>query len=438
MSSSSDDYLDGVRHQLPLTYGATAIDTIILIASFVLCIIALVKLRAFKDLARKFIRWHLAAFVFFTIHMGIGVLFDALVIAWSVVLLDDVYSSLRILGIAMDYISFVSAAAGNLVYILVFLTLVNLGFGIMFMRESGTANATAPGTKRGGIYNARFGAYALGAIIGVLQLALFGLRCKIEDDATRGSYYSDSYLTLGTQRNRLSFASHFLLLLTAACLVCWSSMTLITAKKYAQQSKTPSVYFLVCSLLFFLSRLYVIASFGAHTSLQNAALSKNYENYTLILDPIMSLCPILVILILLFVLGRKQREQGGVWTPGTQAQPQFYGYLSPQQQQQANGFNYGTPFYGVPAQEVKPYPQYAAYPAAAPAPQQLGPNLSSMAQHASPIQQQTQHQETWNPAPNSYQHQHMDVRVASPSLTPLSATSPAPQEVPANRPTNTV
>lgn len=66
MSSSYTDYLDEVRHQQQFNYGAIAIYTITLIASFVMCIIALVKLRVFKDLARKFIRWNLAAFVFYT------------------------------------------------------------------------------------------------------------------------------------------------------------------------------------------------------------------------------------------------------------------------------------------------------------------------------------------------------------------------------------
>ncbi|KAJ3498367.1 hypothetical protein NLG97_g1181 [Lecanicillium saksenae] len=453
-SSTYADYLDGIRRGQAYNYGAVAIYAVTVVASFVMCIIALVKLRSHGDMARKFIRWHLTSFILFTIYMGLAVLTFSLFVAWSALILNDRFSSSpRILAISGDYVSFVTSSTGTLVHILVFLTLANLGFGIMSMRDSGTTNAVAPGSKRGGIYNARFGAYALGALVGCLQIAVFALRCKIETDGWRSSD-SYSWITLGTHLNRLVFVVYFLLLLTAAGLVCWSGMTLITAKKHAQQSKTPAVFFLVCSFLFFLARLYIIAMFGAHTSLQNAALSTSYGYYTTVLDPILSAWPIFVILVLLFALGRKQRERGGLWTippplpSGMQPQQQFYGYLPPQQQQPVMYVNNGyTPQYGGQPQEVKPYPQYATYPTTAhppqqlgpnlsPVPHQLGPNLSPMAQHATPIQQQPQQQETWQPVPTSPHHQHADVRVASPSLTTPSATSPAPQEVGDNRPAN--
>lgn len=171
--------------------------------------------------------------------MGLCVLAVALSIAWRQLLLSRRFSSPnRVLGLATSYVSFVAAAAGNLTDIMVVLTLVNLGFGIISMREARTTDAVAPGSKRGGIHNARFGAYGFGAVVGCLHVAVFALRCHIEADVSKGSSNSDLYLTLGTQVNRLAFAVGFLLLLAASCMVCWSIMTVITAKKHAQQSRT--------------------------------------------------------------------------------------------------------------------------------------------------------------------------------------------------------
>jgi hypothetical protein len=127
-------------------------------------------------------------------------------------------------------------------------------------------------------------------------------------------------------------------------------------------------------LLFLLEATYLLGSLAAVINLKSFQNSKPFEPYQYVTDLVFHTWPLFVILVLLYVIGRRQDD--GLWTGGVPYQPslQYMGQMQGQMQGQQQMYQYQ---YGQPAMGNSPQPTYPVSPMS---PQQMGPNLSPQPQ----------------------------------------------------------
>lgn len=127
----------------------------------------------------------------------------------------------------------------------------------------------------------------------------------------------------------------------------------------------------MCGILLLLRTTYALGAFASVANLGNGRATRPFQSYLYVTGAIFLPLPLFVILVLLYVLGRKQ--DGGLWSGGTAYQPHLQ-----QQQYMGQASMYAQPQqvyqYQQPAMATSP--QQSAYPVSPMSPQQMGPNLS--------------------------------------------------------------
>ncbi|CAG9981530.1 unnamed protein product [Clonostachys byssicola] len=322
-----------------------ALSSINLIASFVMWIISLVKLRTNKDPARTAFLWQRISFGFFTLFC----IFDAAYYLWLPFYRSYGYGSVNSISSTLGPLGYLWY---NIADILIVMALVRLNNGISIV------GAKQPNSLPKILKNVSWGAFG---ILLVLAVALFATSVAIRFTNIYG--YSIHLYRLGTAFYALMFVS--------SVFVLAQTIYVFVAARSESHVAEASIYSLVCAILFFMHQLYELIIVSTLT----------IEGYYLpITEVVFSLWPMFIILVLIFVLGSRRtsplwsngaQQQSGAFMPapaGTQPAPAFYtvngvtyavqppvmqqAYMPPQHPPQ-QAYN---PQGGAPEQYQQPYP----------------------------------------------------------------------------------
>ncbi|CAG9951919.1 unnamed protein product [Clonostachys rosea f. rosea IK726] len=356
-----------------------ALSSINLIASFVMWIMSLVKLRTNKDPARTAFLWQRISFGFFSLFC----IFDAAYYLWIPFYRNYGYGSTNTISTTLGPLG---SLWYNIADILILMALVRLNNGISIV------GAKQPTSLPKILKNISWGAFG---ILLALAIALFATSVAFRLIYIYG--YSINLYRLGTAFYALMFVSSVFVL-------AQTIYVFVVARSESHLAQA-SIFSLVCAILYFMHQLYELIIVTTLT----------IEGYYLpITEVVFSLWPMFIILVLIFVLGSRRtsplysnsaQQQSAAFMPAPAgAQPAFY---------TVNGVTYA----------VQPPVMQQAY-----MPPQHPPQQAYMPQGAAPEQyQQPYPPQTYQPpppnqgmyvvppelsAPNSYGHagqpQHQD------------------------------
>ncbi|VUC24226.1 unnamed protein product, partial [Clonostachys rosea] len=264
-----------------------ALSAINLIASFVMWIMSLVKLRTNKDAARTAFLWQRISFGFFTLFC----IFDAAYYLWVPFYRLYGYSTINAVSVALGPLG---SLWYNIADILILMALVRLNNGISIV------GAKQPISLPKILKNVSWGAFG---ILLVLALALFATTVAFSFTITYG--YNINLYRLGTAYYALMFVSSVFLL-------AQTIYAFVVARGESHLAQA-SIYSLVCAILYFMHQLYELII------VTNPFTIRGY--HLPITEVVFSLWPMFIILVLLFVLG--SRRTSPLYSNGAQQPAAF-------------------------------------------------------------------------------------------------------------------
>ncbi|KAM3499196.1 hypothetical protein MY10362_007527 [Beauveria mimosiformis] len=305
-------------HATSLYAAATALD---LGTFFLLALVTVLQfcfVRRHRDAARTWVKWARYSLALFTFTMF--VLCAQLIIA-------TVYSRFTDRGIEFfasektglwqtrGFLDSIWQLCEAVLRVFLLVTFAMLGAGLAMARSSSSAAAPAGWTRTPGL------AWGAGGLTLVLAVGLFGLRCYFwahvyDDNKThsvtdRESKSQDGAVNLATIERAtidLDFALHCIWLVLSL-LVLGLAVRTRSLSRAAPHTITASKYFLTCAVLFVAQPFYNII---ISIIFRLGSSSVSGVEATIVTDVVFRTWPYALILVVLFVLGR--RKIGGVWS----------------------------------------------------------------------------------------------------------------------------
>ncbi|CAH0057341.1 unnamed protein product [Clonostachys solani] len=379
-------------------YARGALSSINLIASFVMWIMSLVKLRTNKDPARTAFLWQRISFGFFILFC----LFDAAYYLWIPFYRFYGYGATNSISTALGPLG---SLWYNIADILILMALVRLNNGISI------AGAKQSNSLPKILKNISWGAFG---ILLALAIALY---------ATSVAFRLIYIVGYSVNLYRLATAFYALMFVGSVFVLAQTIYVFVVARSESHLAQA-SIYSLVCAILYFMHQLYELVIVTTLT----------IEGYHLpITEVVFSLWPMFIILVLIYVLGSQRTSP--LWSNAAQQQPAAF-MPAPAGTQPAPAFYTVN---GVTYAVQPPVMQQACMP-----PQQPPPQQAYISQGAAPEQyQQPYPPQTYQPpppnqgmyvvppelsAPNSYGHAGQPQHQAYPGYNAEDHT-PSPPSV---------
>ncbi|KAJ4150537.1 hypothetical protein LMH87_011283 [Akanthomyces muscarius] len=308
---------------VPFSYGtslyaaATALELATFFVLLVVCVLQFCFVRRHGDAARTWVKWarYSLALYTFTIFVLCGDSLIATVYDRFVDRRIEFFASEeRGLTQARGFLDSIWWLCEAVVRVLLLVTLAALGAGLAMARSVGGAAAPAGWTRMPSL------AGAAGGLTLLLAVSLFGVRCYF------WAHYYDwqqerqglvqgraplGKVALG-KLNRVTIDMDFALnciWLALSLLVLGLAVRTRALSRSAPHTKTASNYFLTCAALFVAQPLYniiILIIFYVNTSYVPGVM------VTMVTDVVFRVWSYVLILLILFVLGRK--KIGGVWS----------------------------------------------------------------------------------------------------------------------------
>lgn len=311
-------------HATSLYAAATALDlgTFFLIA--LVTVLQFCFVRRHRDAARTWVKWARYSLALFTFTLF--VLCAQLIIA-------TVYSRFADRGIEFfasekkglwqtrGFLDSIWQLCEAVLRVFLLVTFAMLGAGLAMARSSSSAPGTIGGAAPAGWTRTPGLAWGVGGLTLVLAVGLFGLRCyfwahvydenKAHSVTARKSRSQDGVVNLATIERAtidMDFALHCIWLVLSL-LVLGLAVRTRSLSRAAPHTITASKHFLTCAVLFVAQPLYNII---ISIIFRLGSSSVSGVEATIVTDVVFRTWPYALILVVLFVLGR--RKIGGVWS----------------------------------------------------------------------------------------------------------------------------
>ncbi|KAH7175436.1 hypothetical protein EDB81DRAFT_4081 [Dactylonectria macrodidyma] len=385
-----------------------------------------------KDPARRAFTYLKAAFAFLTLFIFLDFCGYGLAIAYTRIrygfYYDDFSDLLKAVSLAQGNTFTVARFIECIADILTFMMLLRLGTGILLVHSGKPGKLDRP---------LKFFSYGAAALLVILALAEFGLRLHFFNKliVTDDSLTYSEIDTLNGQYNKsrqIDFAFRVLIFVLAIGIVVQSITVWLKTKAEPRLSLSTN-YFLIAAMLWLLRTVYGMAAVAATTNFSDYTNDPFYGSYYGILDVIFGVWPLLILLCLVFTLGRSKNN--GLWS--TEHSYMTDGAVDPQPPM---GYGYNTQGFPPPVQQQQQSPtmRHDSIQAVPPPQQHQSAYYVPPEQYQQPSQYQTQPQ--YAPQHQQYQQQqyqqqqyqqqqYQQQQPIYPAQSPVSQTrSPPPHE----------
>ncbi|KAH7157422.1 hypothetical protein B0J13DRAFT_169455 [Dactylonectria estremocensis] len=385
---------------------------------------ALCLARHRKDPARRAFTYLKAAFAFLALYIFLDFCGYGLALAFTRIqyelYYDDYEDLLKAIGLAQSNTFTVARFIESIADILTFMMLLRLGTGILLVKSGKPGKLDKP---------LKLISYGVAALLAILALAQFGLRLHffnkfIVTDTSLTESDSNKLIDQYNASRQIEFAFRVLIFVLALGIVGQSVMVKLGTKSEPRLSLSAN-YMIAAAGLWLLRTVYGVASIAATTNFSDYRNDPIYENYYGILDVIFGVWPLLILLCLVFTLGRSKNN--GLWS--TEHSYMMDGAGDPQAPM---GYGYNNQGIPPPMQQQSPTTRHDSIQAVPP-PQQhqsayyLPPEQYQQQQYQTQPQYAPQHQQYQQQ--QYQQQQYPQQQQIYPVQSPVShTTSPPPHE----------